>query len=55
MIKFVRIFGTLLAGVSLTILGTASVASAHPKHVTPVVVHHVGGARMHASGEDWCC
>jgi hypothetical protein len=55
MIKFVRILGTLLAGVSLALIGTAGAASAHPRHVTPVVVHHATGARMHANGEDWCC
>jgi len=56
MAKIARITITVLSCLSLTVLGTASAASAHPRHTVPTVVKNVGtGARMHSNGDGWCC
>jgi hypothetical protein len=58
MAKIARITITVLSCLSLTVLGTAGAASAHPRHAVPTVVKHVGtGVRggMHSNGDGWCC
>ncbi|HTW21661.1 MAG TPA: hypothetical protein VME70_15810 [Mycobacteriales bacterium] len=58
MAKSARIAITLLSCVSLSVLGTAGVASAHPKHAKPVIVKvhkATTGHRMHSNGDAWCC
>lgn len=57
MAKIIRITVMLLSCLSLSILGTASSVSAHPRHVapTPVVRHVVPTRGMHSNGDAWCC
>ncbi len=58
MAKATRIAITLLSCVSLSILGTAGAASAHPRHAGPtkVAVHvHKTAHKMKSNKDDWCC
>jgi hypothetical protein len=59
MIKFSRIALALVSCISLSVLGTASAASAHPRHAAPThhVVKHVHAPKrvMKTADKDWCC
>jgi hypothetical protein len=54
MIKFGRIAITLVSCISLSILGAAGVASAHPVHVSATGTT-VAAPIMTPAGHDWCC
>jgi hypothetical protein len=56
MVKYTRIAVTLVSCLSLSILGTAGVASAQARHTVPTVTHvSVSSGHMHSNGDDWCC
>jgi hypothetical protein len=57
MAKISRVTIMLLSCLSLTVLGTASAASAHPRHAVPTVTRVGTGVRAgaHSNGDGWCC
>jgi hypothetical protein len=55
MAKISRVTIMLLSCLSLTVLGTASSASAHPRHAVPTTVRTGVRAGAHSNGDGWCC